>query len=80
MTINGRIGGRIDRLEAAGLVERLPDPDDRRGTLVRLTDNRREVCEEAQRDHLANQERLLGALSASERGQLARLLRKLRLS
>ena len=28
---------RVDRLAARGLVERLPDPDDRRGVLVRLT-------------------------------------------
>ena len=28
---------RLDRLEQAGLVERLPDPDDRRGVLVELT-------------------------------------------
>ena len=28
----------LDRLEGAGLVRRLPDPDDRRGVLVQLTD------------------------------------------
>ncbi|MEI2386657.1 MarR family transcriptional regulator [Breoghania sp. JC706] len=30
--------GFLDRLEAAGLVERVADPDDRRAKLVRLTD------------------------------------------
>lgn len=34
---SGAMTNRIDRLEAAGLVERLPDPADRRGTIVRLT-------------------------------------------
>ncbi len=29
---------RLNRLEAAGLIERRPDPDDRRGSLVTLTD------------------------------------------
>ncbi|MFI5285046.1 MAG: MarR family transcriptional regulator [Candidatus Dormibacteria bacterium] len=31
---SGAMTNRIDRVEAPGLVERLPDPDDRRGTLV----------------------------------------------
>jgi DNA-binding MarR family transcriptional regulator len=77
---SGAMTNRIDRLEAAGSVERFPDPDDRRGTLVSLTDRGRQVCDEAQHDHLANEERLLAGLSAGERGQLARLLRKLLLS
>ncbi len=34
---SGAMTHRIDRLEEAGLVERVADPDDRRGTLVRLT-------------------------------------------
>ena len=29
---------RLDRLEKAGLVKRVPDPDDRRGVLVELTE------------------------------------------
>lgn len=37
MLSSGGITHRIDRLEEAGLVERFPDPDDRRGTIVRLT-------------------------------------------
>ena len=77
---SGATTNRIDRLEAAGLVERIPDPDDRRGTLVGLTDRGRQVCDEAVVDHLANEERLLGSLSTAERNQLARLLRKLLVS
>lgn len=34
---SGAMTNRIDRLEEAGLVERIPDPTDRRGTIVRLT-------------------------------------------
>jgi len=74
---SGAMTNRIDRVEEAGLVERLPDPDDRRGTLVALTEKGRRVVDEAVLAHLANEERLLGALSAGERRQLAGLLRKL---
>jgi DNA-binding MarR family transcriptional regulator len=77
---SGAVTNRIDRVEAAGLVERLPDPDDRRGTLVALTARGRTVVDDAVRAHLANEERLLGALSAGERAQLTRLLRKLLVS
>ncbi len=34
---SGGLSKRLDRLELAGLIERLPDPADRRGTLIRLT-------------------------------------------
>jgi DNA-binding MarR family transcriptional regulator len=77
---SGAMTNRIDRVEAAGLVQRLPDPDDRRGTLVALTDRGRRVVDEALRAHLENEERLLSALSAGERRKLADLLRKLLLA
>ena len=74
---SGAMTNRIDRVEAAGLVRRLPDPDDRRGTLVALTDRGRRVVDEAVQAHLENEERLLSALTAGERRKLADLLRKL---
>jgi DNA-binding MarR family transcriptional regulator len=77
---SGAMTNRIDRVEALGLVERLPDPSDRRGTLVALTREGLKTVDAAVVDHLANEERLLGALSATERGTTARLLRKLLLS
>lgn len=77
---SGAMTNRIDNLEAGGLVERLPDPDDRRGTLVALTEKGRQVTDEALVAHLANEERLMSALSTRERGQLTRLLRKLLVS
>jgi DNA-binding MarR family transcriptional regulator len=77
---SGAMTNRLDRLEEMGLVERLPDPADRRGRLVALTDRGRELVDAAVVDHLENEERLLEALDAGEREQLAGLLRKLLLS
>jgi DNA-binding MarR family transcriptional regulator len=70
---------RLDRLEQAGLIERAPDPDDRRGTLISLTPAGRELIDRVSDAHLANEARLLASLTAAERKQLATLLRKLRL-
>ena len=77
---SGAMTNRLDRLEEMGLVERQPDPTDRRGRLVALTDRGRELVDAAVVDHLENEQRLLGALDAGEREQLAGLLRKLLLS
>ena len=68
---------RLDRMEAAGMVERRPDPNDRRGTLVRLTRRGKSVIDRAVETHVANEERLLGALSAADRRTLDRLLKSL---
>jgi DNA-binding MarR family transcriptional regulator len=77
---SGAMTNRLDGLEEMGLVERLPDPTDRRGRLVGLTGKGRELVDSAVADHLENEERLLTALDADEREQLAGLLRKLLLS
>jgi DNA-binding MarR family transcriptional regulator len=68
---------RLDRMEEAGLVERRPDPRDRRGTLVRLTRRGRNVADKAVETHIANEERLLDPLTAAECRTLDGLLRKL---
>jgi DNA-binding MarR family transcriptional regulator len=75
MVTSGTMTNRVDRLTAKGLVSRLPDPGDRRGVLVRLTDEgRRRV--DAALDGLLEQERLLlHDLDASEQSDLANLLR-----
>jgi DNA-binding MarR family transcriptional regulator len=67
---------RLDRLVEAGLVERRPDPDDRRGTLVRLTAAGRKAIDDALPAHVAREESLLAPLSESEQRTLGRLLRK----
>jgi DNA-binding MarR family transcriptional regulator len=68
---------RLDRLEQAGLIERSPDPTDRRGTLIGLTQKGREAIDSVTEAHIANEHRLLEALSPEEREELGDLLRKL---
>jgi DNA-binding MarR family transcriptional regulator len=68
---------RIDRLEAAGLVERRLDPDDRRSFLVRLTDAGRAVADESVAEHVANEARLLEPLGPAGRTAFDRALRVL---
>jgi DNA-binding MarR family transcriptional regulator len=68
---------RLDRLAEAGLIERLPDPDDRRGTLVRLTRHGKQVIDRALKTHLENERRLLQVFSRDEQRTFERLLRTL---
>jgi DNA-binding MarR family transcriptional regulator len=77
---SGTISFRIDRLERRSLVRREPDPADARGTLVVLTDEGKRLFDEVAPAHLANEERLLAALTREERDAVARLLRKLLLA
>jgi len=77
MVTSGAVTKRVDRLERVGLVDRAPDPRDRRGVLISLTPEGLQLVNQVVEQHLANEERLLAALSRTEREQLARLLRKL---
>jgi DNA-binding MarR family transcriptional regulator len=77
MLSSGGMTKRLDRLAEAGLVERRPDPADRRGTLVRLTRRGRSTVDKAVATHLANEDRLLRSLPAADRRALDRLLRTL---
>jgi DNA-binding MarR family transcriptional regulator len=76
MITSGTMTNRIDQLEKAGLVERLDNPDDRRGVIIALTDKGFEVVEKAVTGHVANQHRLVSVLSEDERSQLGGLLAK----
>ena len=74
---SGTISVRIDRLVAEGLVDRRPDPESKRNTLITLTTQGRELFERVVPAHLANEQRMLCALDDGEQQQLAELLRKL---
>ena len=68
---------RVDRLARRGLVERRPDPDDGRGTMISLSARGRELFEASAPEHLANARALLAGLTESERERLGQLLGKL---
>ena len=68
----------IDRLVAAGYVDRQPNPADGRGVLAGITDRGREVVEVATRA-LTDVDFGMGDLPEAERGALFDLLRRVRL-
>lgn len=80
MVSSGTMTHRIDRLERAELVQRIPDLSDRRGTQIQLTDKGFDVIEKAVEAHVVNEHRVLSSLDATEREVLTPLLRKLLMS
>jgi len=76
---SGAMTNRLDRLEEAGLARRLPDPDDRRGLLVELTDEGRRLYRESVAAQAAKESVIASALTRDEQVQLNALLRRLML-
>ena len=77
MISSGGMTNRLDRLERAGLIERRPDPNDRRGKLIALTTAGRFLIDQTITRHVANEEKLLSVLTTAEQEKLNALLRKL---
>jgi DNA-binding MarR family transcriptional regulator len=77
LVTSGTMTNRVDRLAARGLVERHPDPDDRRGVIVRLTADGKATVDGAFEELLAAEAALLADLPARDRTKLAGLLRSL---
>lgn len=77
LVTSGTMTNRIDRLTSAGLVRRRPDPEDRRGVLVSLTDAGRTRVDSAFSDLLRREHDLLSALGEREQQALSSLLRTL---
>jgi DNA-binding MarR family transcriptional regulator len=77
LVTSGTMTNRIDRLTEAGLVRREPDPRDRRGVLVTLTQDGQERVDAALEDLLRNERKLLASLDAHQRELLSGLLRTL---
>lgn len=77
MVTSATVTHRIDKLERRGLVERSPDPDDRRGVVVRLTPKGRQLLDRASEAHVARELEMVSSLSHKERDQLVELLRRL---
>ena len=76
MITSGAVTKRVDRLEAAGLVDRRIGEGDARSRVVRLTEEGLALIDELFPRHVANEERLLAHFSAEERAQLTALLRR----
>ncbi|GIH91614.1 MarR family winged helix-turn-helix transcriptional regulator [Planobispora siamensis] len=77
LVTSGTMTNRIDRLTAAALVRRRPDPEDRRGVLVSLTEAGRKRVDDAFADLLRRERELLAGLGQHEQQTLASLLRTL---
>jgi DNA-binding MarR family transcriptional regulator len=75
LVTSGTMTNRIDRLAAAGLVRREPDPRDKRGVLVTLTEQGVARADAALADLLRRERALLAGLDRGERQHLADLMR-----
>jgi DNA-binding MarR family transcriptional regulator len=74
---SGAMTSRLDRLEEAGLIRRRPDPTDRRGVLVQLTDRGERLAEDALHAVVAADETFLEPLSRPQRDAVAAALKQL---
>jgi DNA-binding MarR family transcriptional regulator len=74
---SGAMTTRLDRLERAGLIVRTPDPHDRRGVLVRLTEKGERQAEQALYAVIAADEAFLDPLDQEERHEVAAALKLL---
>ncbi len=77
MVTSGTMTNRVDRLAERGLVAREEHPDDRRGVLVRLTEQGRDTVDGAVADLVTAEQTILAGLTAAEHGQLVQALRTL---
>lgn len=77
LVTSGTMTNRVDRLAARGLVERYPDPEDRRGVIVRLTPEGKAAVDGAFEALLDAERALLADLPARDQARLADLLRAL---
>jgi DNA-binding MarR family transcriptional regulator len=74
---SGAMTSRLDRLERAGLIDRRPDPTDRRGVLVQLTEQGQRLAEESLHAVIAADEAFLEPLSRRQRDSVASALKQL---
>lgn len=74
---SGAMTNRLNRLEEAGCIVRIPDPQDKRSMLVMLTEAGREKIEQALRVHTHTQNALLASLNDAQQQQLTHLLSQL---
>jgi DNA-binding MarR family transcriptional regulator len=76
MLSSAGVTSRLDRLERRGFVARLPDPDDRRGVIVELTDAGLDIVDAAVAANSVSDRQLMERLDPEEIETLEGLLRK----
>lgn len=74
---SGGLSNRMTRLEDRNLITRLPDPNDRRGVIVKLTPEGKALIEAAAPTHLALENQLVEKLDEADQAQLITLLKKM---
>jgi len=74
---SGAMTNRLDRMEEAGLIRRLPDPNDRRGVLVEPTEQGHATWDRAVEVQAQREALFASVLGETERAELHRLLRRL---
>ena len=80
MITSGGMTAAIDRMERKGMITRVPNPADRRGSLVRLTAKGKRAIDAAMEAHAETEHRLVASLSEADAAELQRLLRQLLLA
>ncbi|SDK47283.1 MarR family winged helix-turn-helix transcriptional regulator [Pseudomonas indica] len=70
MVTSGTMTHRLQRLEAAGWIQRVPNPSDARSLLVQLTDEGLALIDRAVEAHVENERRILEPLAAQDRAAL----------
>lgn len=74
---SGGVTFRLDKLQEAGLIRRVPSTEDRRVVWAELTDEGMELADEVVTAHIANEHRLLEAMDPDDVAALRTLLARL---
>ena len=74
---SGAMTNRLDRMEAAGLIRRLPDPGDRRASLIEPTETGNATWDSTTGTQARREAKIASVLQAAEQEELHRLLRRL---
>ena len=73
----GAMTNRLDKLERRGLIRRTPDPNDRRGVLLELTETGQSQLEEYVEAGAGRERELVDDLTMAEKRELNELMSKL---
>ncbi len=74
MLSSGAMTARLDRLETRGLLRRSPDPDDRRGVRIALTEEGFALADRLVTAHVAVEQSMLSKLQIEEQKKLSEFL------